>query len=668
MASALFDKVLSCPTLPSLPAVAVEVLRISRDPKAKLADIANVVQNDPGLSAKILKTVNSSLYGLKERCTRIDRAMGFMGMNTVKSIVLGLSVVDSTKNVKGGNGFDLTKFWRKTLYAAAAARQIALDTRACDPDEAFTAGLFQDIGILACITALKDQYAAVINTVTDPSMLVETEIDKLGFDHTEVGGELTTKWSLPRQYIDCIRNHHNAPSYSGEYTDLVRVVALGGFVADVLSGQDAAKPMARLRIFMSRWFERTAEDAEQLLTATTASASELAKLFDKNVGEVPDVSAIMAQAQELGMEHQVAVQQEAEKLREVNQALSQQNFTDTLTGIGNRRKFDGAIAEAMQDADGPTPTAMSVLFIDADKFKSVNDTHGHPTGDAVLVELARRLTMAIGEHGLVCRYGGEEFAILLPKCDGAAADALGERVRATVGTTMFDTSAVPGAPKELKVTVSVGVATRPVKGTAGLFAGATPEQLLKAADEQVYAAKQAGRNCVRIAGVEAPAPSIVQVAPIEQPLAASAQGVAPLRESRECTRVMVVEDDPLAAALLCACLTRHKGVELSMVERADEALKQVRALAVTGLCPDVVVCDLNTYGLTAIEFVYELRRDAVTRSIPVIITSATSDEATTKKCLEAGAQAFVSKGELVKDLARWVAKIVQEGRSLAKAA
>jgi hypothetical protein len=78
--------------------------------------------------------------------------------------VLGLSVVDSTKNLPNEAGFDLEGFWRRTLFAAAAARQMSLDAHAGDPDEAFTAGLFQDIGILACMAALKEEYVTVLRS------------------------------------------------------------------------------------------------------------------------------------------------------------------------------------------------------------------------------------------------------------------------------------------------------------------------------------------------------------------------------------------------------------------------------------------------------------------------------------------------------------------------
>lgn len=648
MPSALYEKVLNCPSLPSLPAVAMEVLRITRDPNTRLPEIAKVVQNDPGLSAKILKTVNSSLYGLKERCTRIDRALGFMGMNTVKSIVLGLSLVDGTRSVKGGGGFDLTRFWRKTIYGAAAARHLALETRACDPDEAFTAAMFQDIGMLASVTALGAQYAAIIADGEDPYTICSREKERLEFDHTEIGAELASRWSLPQQYIDSIRHHHAAAGHPGEHQQLVRVVALGGLAADALSGGDTAKAVARLRMYASEWFGLRAEWTEAFLRTVSAAAKELAGVFEKNVGEAPDVGAIMAEVQELSIEHQLAVQREAEALREANVSLERQTVTDALTGIGNRRRFDTEIDAAGENL---AKSWLSVLFMDADKFKSVNDTFGHAAGDAVLVELARRLTHAIGKRGLVCRFGGEEFAALAPGCDAESAEGLAEELRRAVADRAFDLSGVEGAPAALPVTISVGAASRPPRGTAGPMAGVSIEQLVKAADEAVYAAKQAGRNCVRCAGQSVSA-GVSPAAAAAAPQAAGAPRTM---------RIMLVEDDPLAAALLKAVLAKQAGVEIALLERGDAALKMVQKSLASGQAIDLMICDLDVPGMGAMDMMKALAADARAAKIPVVVISATEDPATGEKCIAAGAVQFVSKSSFARDLANSVRRILEAG-------
>jgi diguanylate cyclase (GGDEF)-like protein len=129
-----------------------------------------------------------------------------------------------------------------------------------------------------------------------------------------------------------------------------------------------------------------------------------------------------------------------------------------------------------------------VIFMDVDHFKKFNDTYGHPTGDRVLVEVASVLKKAIPEPSLVARYGGEEFAAVMPATDRITAAAIAETTRKLIQSHTVEND--EGQP--LSVTASIGVAT-----FDGQFFN-RPEQLLKAADQGVYAAKNSGRNAVRI--------------------------------------------------------------------------------------------------------------------------------------------------------------------------
>ena len=109
---------LNYPVLPSLPGVASQVLELTRSPKVSMQDIAQTVVMDPALATKVLRTVNSSYYALAQPCPSLPRAMSMLGMSTVKSIVLGFSLVEMTKGVAGGaQAFDLQAYWRRAMYA-----------------------------------------------------------------------------------------------------------------------------------------------------------------------------------------------------------------------------------------------------------------------------------------------------------------------------------------------------------------------------------------------------------------------------------------------------------------------------------------------------------------------------------------------------------------------
>lgn len=158
--------------------------------------------------------------------------------------------------------------------------------------------------------------------------------------------------------------------------------------------------------------------------------------------------------------------------------------TDELTGLYNRRYFDRHLS-LMLDKAREQERDMAVMLIDMDFFKSVNDTHGHDIGDAVLKEFAVRLRRNIRGVDLACRFGGEEFVVLMPDTDYRQAQNIAERVRTAVAERGFEMG--PGKP--LAVTVSVGVALNETDTD-------TPEMILKRADVALYRAKREGRNRV----------------------------------------------------------------------------------------------------------------------------------------------------------------------------
>ncbi|WP_102959306.1 diguanylate cyclase [Mangrovicella endophytica] len=167
------------------------------------------------------------------------------------------------------------------------------------------------------------------------------------------------------------------------------------------------------------------------------------------------------------------------------QALETFAFSDPLTGLSNRRRFDAALARELElQRRGGKPFCLAL--IDVDRFKAVNDTYGHHTGDAVLTRVAAAMQSALRSRDVLARYGGEEFALLLPDCDARAALALAERLRAGVGA-----EPIAVGDQHLAVTISLGVVASNGRWSA--------EALLTLADDALYDAKANGRNRVEIA-------------------------------------------------------------------------------------------------------------------------------------------------------------------------
>jgi diguanylate cyclase (GGDEF)-like protein len=184
-------------------------------------------------------------------------------------------------------------------------------------------------------------------------------------------------------------------------------------------------------------------------------------------------------------ERTAELQQAIQVAEEARRALQDQAMRDSLTGLWNRRAIFEMLENEIYRAERDR-LPITVLMIDLDHFKLINDTYGHLTGDRVLEEAAQRILQLIRPYDFAGRYGGEEFVIALPGCSPTVHTHRAEQFRGAVADAPIQTSS--GA---LSITCSVGIAAH----TPGMPA----EELIRQADEALYAAKRFGRNCVHAA-------------------------------------------------------------------------------------------------------------------------------------------------------------------------
>ena len=170
-----------------------------------------------------------------------------------------------------------------------------------------------------------------------------------------------------------------------------------------------------------------------------------------------------------------------------NRRLEELAHTDPLTKTLNRRALSERLAAEMERVRRYS-TMMSVLLIDLDHFKQINDTHGHLAGDDVLIEVAALLQRVVRAVDVVARYGGEEFVVVLPETGGAGAEAFAERLRELIEDQAF----VASRGRAIRLTTSIGVSSFPDFGVESV------EELLTKADQALYRAKSEGRNRVRV--------------------------------------------------------------------------------------------------------------------------------------------------------------------------
>jgi diguanylate cyclase (GGDEF)-like protein len=177
-----------------------------------------------------------------------------------------------------------------------------------------------------------------------------------------------------------------------------------------------------------------------------------------------------------------------ESLTNENLSLQKLAISDPLTGVYNRRFFDMRLSEEARLAVRHH-LPLSMLLLDIDHFKRINDTHGHPVGDRVLQQVAELVQSGLRHSDCLARYGGEEFVLLLPLTDRRGALAKAEEIRLAIKEMGFDID-----PDKIRLTVSLGVSSYDPSSSED------PDGLVALADQALYAAKQGGRDRVRIAG------------------------------------------------------------------------------------------------------------------------------------------------------------------------
>lgn len=488
MNETLLKKVRDCSNLPSLPTIAMQVLELAKkSDDVDIAEIARVISKDPAMSGKILKTVNSSFYGRSQHVSTISHALVILGLQSVKTLVLGFSLVTNLAKNKP-KGFQYMTYWKRSIYAATAARSIAAKANLVQQEEAFLTALLMDIGMLVLDQVLGEPYGEIHAKIHSHAELAAIEAKELGGTHAEVAGVLAEQWKLPPLLATPMLYHHQPDAVTDPaLKKLTEVVYLGGRSANVFVDENPAPAIAEVRREFARLLSLSETDADALLADIGVRTREVASLFEINIGSAINYEAILKRANEALVEITLQSQIQATQLKEQNVELKKAATTDGLTGLANRACFDQFLAEQFAAAMA-TRQPLSLLMLDVDKFKSINDKHGHPVGDQVLRALAKVVKSATRPQDLAARYGGEEMCLVLPGTPKAVAATIAESLRRAIAA-----KPVIAGKARLAVTASIGVAAcepgSPFRAVA---------HLIKAADLGVYAAKKSGRNCVKV--------------------------------------------------------------------------------------------------------------------------------------------------------------------------
>lgn len=489
--------------LPSLSHVAMKVVSIASKEDVTVKQITEVVQNDPSLTARILKVANSSLYSFRRKITTLSQAVSLLGMSAIRNIALCVSVLDSFPTNKV-SGFDYRHFWEFSLYSALLCKLTAQKINNKIEEEAFLVGLLQNIGSLIFAKYFPHKYSKIVeNSSLDYENIINLEIEEWGIDHQKVGRILIHRWELPEIFSKAVMYHHNpenVPADDSSFSDLIWIVHLSGRMVKALFSSNTELIGNEKKRYKDIFNIEEAE-INEIISKVTSEIKEIASNLNIDMDENIDYAKILQKANiELGKinlsieqanrELKRVIEEKTElanKLKELNKRLERQAITDGLTGIFNHRFFYEVLNKNFAESKRHN-YMLSCIMIDIDYFKIFNDTFGHKMGDQILMNVADIIEKSVREEDIVARYGGEEFVALLPQTSKEMALIVAERIRRNVERTAFLEKFSGG-----EVTVSLGVATY-----AGYKNWDSGNILVEESDKALYKSKENGRNRVEV--------------------------------------------------------------------------------------------------------------------------------------------------------------------------
>ncbi len=496
-----------CRDLPTPPGVAEQIIGLSTDATSNISVLAEVVSLDPALTVKVLRMANSPMYARHAKVESLEQAVMMFGWNGTLNLALSFSLVSKIDPVSK-NGLDYNFFWKRSISAAVTAKHLArvmgIDSK---KEDLFLPGLLQDVGMLALDKAVPELYSEIGNDQHQHKVVQQIEHEMLGIDHASVGAWLLERWNLPQRIIDLVAISHHEERYKkiGNTTPAENCIETSNVIADCICSDEEKKDYHYAAQVCQNLLGMNENAFLDNLGAIVDEIQDTAAIFELDVGDPRILNCIAEQAKELLLLRSMEtlktaeeLHQEAEYLESKAKKLEDSAKIDALTKIYNRGYLEISLEREFELSNkGNYP--LSLVMVDLDHFKNINDSYGHDCGDEVLKYSVELLKTCIRDTDLIFRYGGEEFVILLPNSGIEGALSLSERIIKSFNENKFEHI----QKKSIAITASAGIA---IHSEGHLYESYS--DLLKAADESLYDAKQSGRNQYKVCQQQNP----VQVA------------------------------------------------------------------------------------------------------------------------------------------------------------
>ncbi len=295
------NEILDNVKIPSLPEAAAELLSLCRDEDTSAADLVEVIELDPALSARLLKVANGAFFGQRGKVSTLSRAIVVLGNEYVRIASLGFYVTNTMKNVVP-NGFDMREFWRDSVLRACLARQLAQRLSSSLVEQAFLTGLLAEIGTLALSSHFGQKHAECLQRCRwDWDRRLTVERTALGVDHAELGRLLAERWDFPEVLSRVLGRHWDKPPMQ-KSADLEQQLWQVTYFCSVLPfsmDRQTVKVPDSLRLLALSAFGLSFEGLSAVFTETVEQFNAIQAVFTAVMPHECDAQAIMDEAAEM---------------------------------------------------------------------------------------------------------------------------------------------------------------------------------------------------------------------------------------------------------------------------------------------------------------------------------------------------------------------------------
>ncbi len=405
------DKIVDrCQKLYTLPMVAVRVLQLTESPSVDVRALKQCIENDPALTCKILRVVNSSLFGLSREVSDLNQALALLGINPLKLLVLGFSLPDNLfANVHRDI---LRRYWHHSLIKAVASREISQTIWGLPGDEPFIAGLLQDLGMLVLLQELGEPYARFLDHAFARARdVAANERKSFGFDHLQLSSQLLERWSLPRNLVQAVeigQDHNRLAELTIVEQTLPQILHLSELLANILA-ENRCDLLAELLDAGHRYHRLTHLQLTRLVESLQSKVDQLAEVLCLDLPTGNNYLELLgaAHAQLSGTAEQAAGELLQHKL--TTKPIADRDSKDELQLLGDATAMAGAARRvtAMSNSAMSNSVANPVLVASLGARESIT------TAFEVDPALAGRVAAVVA----ACRQARCPLSLLLVEVD-----------------------------------------------------------------------------------------------------------------------------------------------------------------------------------------------------------------------------------------------------------